>query len=112
MPYNVVYSFVFNKEIMDCKHNFNTFLRVDEIVTSVQVRSAPRRGWWRAGRCGVMPPLPVAAPRGATHSTAKRGTPSTSAATLLLCCHQCFTPLLTRHNEVDLSVKWGKITKF
>lgn len=25
MPYNVVYSFVFNKEIMDCKHNFNTF---------------------------------------------------------------------------------------
>lgn len=81
------------------------FVGVDEIVTSVQVRSAPRRGWWRAGRCGVMPPLPVAAPRGATHSTAKRGTPSTSAATLLLCCYQCFTPLLTRRNEVDLNVK-------
>lgn len=88
------------------------FVRVDEIVTSVQVRSAPRRGWWRAASCGVMPPLPVAAPRGATHSTAKRGTPSTSAATLLLRCHQCFTPLLTRYNEVDLNVKWGKILKF
>ena len=31
------------------------FVRVDEIVTSVQVRSAPTRVWWRAASCGVMP---------------------------------------------------------
>lgn len=87
------------------------FVRVDEIVTSVQVRSAPTRGWWRAASCGVMPRSlwQLLLPRGEAHSAAKRDTPSTSAATLLLCCHQCFTPLLTRHNEVDLNVKWGKI---